>query len=155
MVLRARWLLTVEGSWEKVGDSSVVQCKTRFGQIFHIFFFVKHIFVDPLPNRVPRSHCVLRRGSSGYEITSLPSHSISLSIICEYLFVLSQWKLHCSCLKPLVLSNVVRGGSLSASFQDYNCNPPLIGTIMWSLELWSVILLRFASALPPPPSSTL
>ena len=33
-----------EGSEEKVGDSSLVQCKTRFVQIFHIFF-MKHIFV--------------------------------------------------------------------------------------------------------------
>ena len=152
-MLRARWLLTVEGSWEKVGDSSVVQCKTRFGQIFHIFFFVKHIFVDPLPNRVPRSRCVLRRGSSGYEITSLPSHSISLSIICEYLFVLSQWKLHCSCLKPLVLSNVVQGGSLSASFQDYHCflkNPALMDKMMWSTELQLETLIIFFTFPPHP-----
>ena len=68
-MLRAQWLVTVEGSWEKVGDSSLVQCKTRFVQIFHIFFLMKHIFVDPLPNLVPRSYSVLRRGRSGYDNT--------------------------------------------------------------------------------------
>ena len=30
VVLRAQWLVTVEGSWEVVEDSSLVQCKTRF-----------------------------------------------------------------------------------------------------------------------------
>ena len=81
VVLRAQWLVTVEGSWEKVGDSSLVQCKTRFVQIFHIFFFMKHIFVEPLPNLVPRSHSVLYRARFGYEITSLPSHSLSQLLI--------------------------------------------------------------------------
>ena len=41
VVLRAQWLVTVEGSWETVGDSSLVQCKICFVQIFHIFFFMK------------------------------------------------------------------------------------------------------------------
>ena len=120
-VFRAQWLVTVGSSWEVVGDSSLVQCKTRFVQIFHIFFFMKHIFGDPPPKLVLRSRSVLRRGRSGYEITSPFSFTHSLN----YLWipsVLSQLKLHCSCLKPLVLSNVVQGGSLSASFQGYNCS---------------------------------
>ena len=119
-VFRAQWLVTVGSSWEVVGDSSLVQCKTRFVQIFHIFFFMEHIFVDPHPKLVPRSRSVLRRGRSGYEIMS----PFSLTHSLNYLwipFVLSQLKLHCSCLKPLVLSNV-QGGSLSASIQDYNCS---------------------------------
>ena len=59
-------------------DSSLVQCKTRFVQIFHIFFLMKHIFVDPLPNLVPRSHSVLRCGRSGYDITyPLLTHSLN------------------------------------------------------------------------------
>ena len=47
VVLRARWLVTVEGSWETVGDSSLVQCETRFVQIFHIFFFMKPLILYP------------------------------------------------------------------------------------------------------------
>ena len=149
-VFRAQWLVTVGSSWEVVGDSSLVQCKTRFVQIFYVFFFIEHIFVDPPPKLVPRSRSVLRRGRSGYEITS----PFSLTHSLNYLWipsVLSQLKLHCSCLKPLVLSNVVQGGSLSASFQDYYCcpkNPALIGKIMWSSELQSVTLLKFAPVLP-------
>ena len=83
-VFRAQWLVTVGSSWEVVGDSSLVQCKTRFVQIFHIFFFMEHIFVDPSPKLVPRSRSVLRRGRSGYEITSTFSLT-HLSIIYEYL----------------------------------------------------------------------
>ena len=30
VLLRAQWLVTVEDSWEKVVDSSLVQCKIRF-----------------------------------------------------------------------------------------------------------------------------
>ena len=40
--------------------------------------------------------------------------------------------------KPLVLSNVVQGGSLSASIQNYNCslkNPALMDKIMWSVRV--------------------
>ena len=48
-VFRAQWLVTVSSSWQVVGGSSLVQCKTRFVQIFHIFFFVEHIVVDPPP----------------------------------------------------------------------------------------------------------
>ena len=44
VVLRAQWLVTVEGSWEKVVDRSLVQCRTRFVELFHMFFFMKHIF---------------------------------------------------------------------------------------------------------------
>ena len=120
VVLRAQWFSTVKGSWEVVGDSSLVQYKTRFGQIFHIVFFMKHIFVDPTPNLAPRSRSVLRRGRSGYKIT-YPLLAHSLNNLWRP-FVLSQLKLHCSCLKPLVLSNVVQGGSLSAFMQDYNCS---------------------------------
>ena len=139
VVLRAQWLVTVEGSWEKVGGSSLLQCKTHFGlnpEIFHIFFFMKHFFVDPSPNFVLGFHSVLRRGISGTRLPlSLLTHSLNYLWIP---FVLSQWELHCSCLKPLVLSNVVQNGRLSASFQDYNCflrNPALMDKIMWSSEL--------------------
>ena len=85
VVLRAQWFVTVEGSWEVVGDSSLVQYKTRFGQIFHIVFFMKHIFFDP--PLAPRSRPVLRRGRSGYEITSLPSHSLSQLFMNTFCFV--------------------------------------------------------------------
>ena len=87
VVLRAQWLVTVEGSWEVVGDSSLVQCKTRFVQIFHIFFFMKQIFVDPPPKLVPRSRSFLRRGRFGYKITSPPSHSLSQLFIYIFCFV--------------------------------------------------------------------
>ena len=66
--VQSQWLVTVSSSWQVVGGSSLVQYKTRFVQIFHIFFFVEHIFVDPPPKLVPRSRSVLRRGRSGYEI---------------------------------------------------------------------------------------
>ena len=57
-------------------------------QIFHIFFFMKHIFVDPPPQFVHRFHSVLRRGRSGYEITSLPSsHSFSQLLIYTFCFI--------------------------------------------------------------------
>ena len=49
---------------------------------------MKHIFVDPPPKFVPRSHSVLRRGRSGYEITSLPSsHSLSQLLIYTFCFI--------------------------------------------------------------------
>ena len=50
VVLRAQWLITIEGSWEKVGDSSLVQYKTRFVQIFHIFFFMKPLIIILYPD---------------------------------------------------------------------------------------------------------
>ena len=87
VVLRAQWLVTIEGSWEKVGDSSLVQCKTRFGQIFHIFFSMKQIFVDPSPKLVTRSCSVLRRGRFGYKITSPPSHSLSQLFMNTFCFI--------------------------------------------------------------------
>ena len=70
VVLRAQWFVTVEGSWETVGDSSLVQYKTRFVQIFHIFFFMKHIFFDP--PLAPRS---------------LPSRSLSQLFMKTFCFV--------------------------------------------------------------------
>ena len=69
-MFRAQWLVTVGSSWEVVGDSSLVQCKTSYFQIFHMFFFMRQIFVDPPPKLVPRSRSVLRRGRFGYKITS-------------------------------------------------------------------------------------
>ena len=141
----AKVVLRAPSSWEVEGSSSLVQCNILFVQIFHIVFFMKRIFVDPLPKLLPRSHSVLHRGRSGYEITSLRSHSLthslthSLNNSHEYLlFCHNQWELHCSFLKPLVLSNVVQGGSLSPSIQDYYCslkNPALMDKIMWSSEL--------------------
>ena len=80
-VFRAQWLVTVGSSWEVVGGSSLVQCKTRFLQIFHTFFFMEHIFVDPPHKLVPRSRSVLRRGRSGYEITSPFSLTHSLNYL--------------------------------------------------------------------------
>ena len=85
-MLRAQWLVTVEGSWEKVGGSSLLQCKTHFGlnpEIFHIFFFMKHFFVDPSPNFVLEFHSVLRVGDLGRDYLS--PFSLTLSIIYEYL----------------------------------------------------------------------
>ena len=65
--------------------------------------------------------------------------TVTLSIIYEFLlFCHNESCIVLNCLKPLVLSNVDQGGSLSASFQDYNCslkNPALMGKIMWSSEL--------------------
>ena len=126
-------------SWEvkKRGDRSLVHCKTHFGQnpqISHIFFFLKHFFVDPSPDFVLRSQ--------SYAVEDLgtglpPLLTPSLDYLWLPLF-LSQRKLHCSCLKPLVLSNVVQGGSLSASTQNYNCslkNPALMDKIMWSVRV--------------------
>ena len=86
-VLRAQWLVTVEDSWEKVVDSSLVQCKTRFVQTFHIFFFKKQIFVDPPHKLVPRSRSVLCRGRSGYKINSLPYHSLSQLFMNTFCFI--------------------------------------------------------------------
>ena len=49
---------------------------------------MKHIFVDPPPKFVSRSHAVLRRGRSGYEITSLSSsHSLSQLLIYTFCFI--------------------------------------------------------------------
>ena len=111
VVLRAQWFVTVEGSWEKVGDSSLVQCKTRFVQIFHIFFFMKPLILYP---DLTLSYAV---GDLG---TRLPLLLLTPYLNCLFMsFVLSQWKLLCSCLKPLVLSNVVQGGNFSPSIQDY------------------------------------
>ena len=86
VVLRAQWLVTIEGS--------PVQCKTRFVQIFHIFFFMKYIFVDSPSNLVPRSHSVLRRGRSGYENTGVYKHGITtitrlpLSLLTRFSIIL-------------------------------------------------------------------
>ena len=80
-VFRAQWLVTVGSSWEVVGDRLLVQCKTRFVQIFHIFFFMEHIFGDPPIKLVPRSRSVLRRGRSGYEITCPFSLTHSLNYL--------------------------------------------------------------------------
>ena len=87
VVFRVQWLVTVGSSWEVVGDSSLVQCKTRFVQIFHIFFFMKQIFVDPPPKFVPRSRSVLRRGRFGYKITTTPSHSPSQLFTNTFCFI--------------------------------------------------------------------
>ena len=35
VLLRSQRLVTIEGSWEKVGDSSLVQCKTRIVSLAH------------------------------------------------------------------------------------------------------------------------
>ena len=77
----AEVVLRALSSWEVEGSSSLVQCNILFVQIFHIVVFMKRIFVDPLLKLLPRSHSVLRRGRSGYEITSPRSHSLTLSII--------------------------------------------------------------------------
>ena len=85
VVLRAHWLVTIEGSLE--------QCKTRFVQIFHIFFFMKHL--------VPRSHSFLRRGRSGYENTGVYEHGITtitrlpLSLLTHSLNYSNEYLLFC------------------------------------------------------------
>ena len=141
-------------SWEvkKRGDRSLVHCKTHFGQnpqISHIFFFLKHFFVDPSPDFVLRSQSYAV-GDLGTGLPPLLTPSL------DYLWLplfLSQRKLHCSCLKPLVLSNVVQGGNLSASIQDYHCflkNPALMDKMMWSIELQLVTLIIFFTFPPHP-----
>ena len=83
VVLRAQWLVRVEGSWETVVDSSLVQCKTRFVQLFHIFFFIKHIFLILLLVSYPDLALSYAVGDLG---TRLPiPFSLTLSIIYEYL----------------------------------------------------------------------
>ena len=120
VVLRAQWLVTVEGSLGKSGGQLICAMQdTLCSNIPHLFLYQAHFF-NPPPSLVPRSRSVLRRGRSGYKITyPLLTHSLNYLRIP---FVLSQWELHCFCHKPLVLSNVVQGGSLSASFQEYNCS---------------------------------
>ena len=144
VVFRAQWLVTVGSSWEVVADSSLVQCKTRFVQIFHMFFFMKQMSYPDLA----LSYAV---GDSG---TRLPLPLLTHPLNCLRIpFVLLQWELHCSCLKPLVLSNVVQGGSLSASIQDQNSflkNPALMNRILWSSELQSVTLITFGTCPPHP-----
>ena len=116
VVFRAQWLVTVGSSWEVVGDSSLAQCKTHFVQIFHIFFFMKQIFVGPPLSSYPDLALSYAVEDSG---TRLPLPLLTHPLNCLRIpFVLLQWELHCSCLKPLVLSNVVQGGSLAASIQD-------------------------------------
>ena len=79
-MLRAQWFVTVEGSWEVVGDSSLVQCKTRFGQIFHIVFFMKHIFsILPSHQDLALSYAV------GDLVTRLPLSLLTHSL--NYLFI--------------------------------------------------------------------
>ena len=152
LVFRAQWLVTVGGSWEVVGDGSVVQCKTHFVQIFHIFFFMEHIFGDPPLKLVPRFRSVLRRGRSGYEIMSPFSltHSLSQLFMNTLCFVTikaalflfktisaikccSRWELIC----------------FLSRLQLFPKNPALMGKLMWSSKLQSVTLIIFAPAVPP------
>ena len=110
VVFRAQWLVTVGSSWEVVGDSSLVQCKTRFVQIFHIFFFMKQIFVDPPLSSYPDLALSYAVGDSG---TRLPLPLLTHTLNCLRIpFVLLQWELHCSCLKPLVLVKCCSGWEL-------------------------------------------
>ena len=83
VVLRIQWLVRVEGSWETVVDSSLVQCKTRFVKLFYIFFFIKHIFlILPLVS-YPDLALSYAVGDLG---TRLPiPFSLTLAIIYEYL----------------------------------------------------------------------
>ena len=82
VVLRAQWLVRVEGSWETVGHSSLVQCKTRFVLIFHIFFFMKPLILYP---DLTRSYAM---GGLGTRLPlSLLTHSLNYLWIP---FVLSQ-----------------------------------------------------------------
>ena len=137
VVLRAQWLVTVEGSWEKVGDSSLVQCKTRFVQIFHMFFFMKQIFVDPPPKFVPRSRSVLRRGRFGNKITSPHSHSLSQLFINIFCFVTMRAALFLS--QTISAIKCCSGWELVSfhSRLEWNCvlkNPAFMDTIMWLSE---------------------
>ena len=82
-MLRAQWLVTVEGSWEKVVDRSLVQCRTLFVELFHMFFFMKHIFLILSLISHPDIALSYAVGDLG---TRLPiPFSLTLSIIYEYL----------------------------------------------------------------------
>ena len=103
-----------EGSEEEVGDSSLVQCKTRFVQISHIFFFYEaHFCCSPFLISCPDVTLSYTVGDLG---TILPPSLLTH----PQLFINTFWDLHWSSLKPLVLSNVVQWGSLSSSIQGYN-----------------------------------
>ena len=137
-VFRAQWLVTVGSSWEVVGDSSLVQCKTRFAQIFHIFFFTTHIFVDPPSKLVPRSRSVLRRGRFGYNITSPPSHSLSQFVMNTFCFITMRAALFLS--QTISAIKCCSGWELISfhSRLEWNCflkNPVFMDKIMWLSEL--------------------
>ena len=89
VVLRIQWLVRVEGSWETVVDSSLVQCKTRFVQLFYIFFFIKHVFVILPLVSYPDLALSYAVGDLG---TRLPiPFSLTLSIIYEDLLFCHNW----------------------------------------------------------------
>ena len=140
-VFRAQWLVTVGSSWEVVGDSSLVQYKTRFVQIFHIFFFMEHIFVDPPPKLVPRSRPVLRRGRSGYEITlRLPSHSLTLSLSQLFMNTLRFVTIKAALFLFKTISAIKCCSrweliSFLSRLQLFPKNPALMGKLMWSSKL--------------------
>ena len=105
---------------------------------------MKHIFVDPPPKFVSRSHAVLRRGRSGYEITSLSS-SHSLSQLLIYTF---------SCLKPLVLSRICSGWELICFHSRLQQFPEEFGVDEQNYVVVSVIVSdsHHILHLPSPPS---
>ena len=104
-----------EGSEEEVGDSSLVQYKTRFVQISHILFFYEaHSCCSSFLISCPDATLSYTVGDLG---TILPP---SLLLTHSQLFINTFWELHYSSRKPLVLSNVVQWGSLSSSIEDYN-----------------------------------
>ena len=149
----AQGLVTVGvfGKWWVTAHLCNARRKTRFVQIFHIFFFMEHIFVDPPLKLIPRSHSVLRRWRSGYEISSPFSltHSLSQLFMNTFCFVTikaalflfktistikccSRWELIC----------------FLSRLQLFPKNPALMGKLVWSSKLQSVTLIIFAPAVP-------
>ena len=141
VVLRAQWLGTVEGSWEKVVDSSLVQCKTRFVQVFHIFFFAKHIFlIFPLISYLDLA-LSYALGDLG---TRLPIPSLSLSQLCMNTFCFITMR------AALFLSQTISAIKCCSRWelicflsrlQLFPKNSALISKIMWSSELQSMTLI--------------
>ena len=126
VVFRAQWLVTVGSSWEVVGDSSLVQCKTCFVQIFHMFFFMKQICWSS-PKLVPRSRSFLRRGRFGYKITTTPSHSPSQLFANTFCFIAMG--------AALFLSQTISACQMLFRVGAYLL-PFKIRTVSWRIRRW-------------------
>ena len=135
VVLRAQWLVTVEVSWEKVVDSTLVQCKTRLVQLFHIFFFMKHIFfILPLISYpdLALSYAVRDLGTR----FPLPSHSLSQLFMNTFCFVTMRAALFLSqTISAIKCCSRWELICFLSRLQLFPKNQALMGKIMWSSEL--------------------